>query len=716
MSHPKTLASLLSFLALATQLAAQLDTPRGPKVARPSPGPVVVGTSAPITLEPRLENAVENAGTLLYGDLVVVPDASFLKAHFVNVNLRVGDVLVLKSKSGALVEEIRGRGPKDMGTFWALSAFGDELELEFRFARAYDRVPFRIDQVIVGDPALLDVPIGEPDSICAPANFENVICYQADPGKWSNVLASVGVMSVGGNPASALFCSGSNVSPANYLLTNNHCITNQGGCDSSEFVFKYYRQSCGGGATTPDWQGFRCDEVVATSPFSSCDQGLGDLDYTLSSVIGNPAATFGYAQPDPVRLTDGEAIYIIQHPAGRPHEIAHGSGSDVDVSGTVLRYYDTLDTEGGSSGSPIYRESDDKLVGLHHCGGCETPGVGNRGMLMADIYPEIQAFLCAGAVELEPAPAAAFTQVHGDDDAVLEPGEVWSFVPRVQNRACSLVALGATAEVRVSAGSLGQAWLVSEAVAFGDIAAGATADALAPVKFRIPKTATCGATIAFDLVNLAAVNGGPFAGQTALVSATLGERAVDAVLADDFTIAPNGWTIEDLGSGTGPAATWTRANPGGRVLALVAPFYIADSGALGAGNPMDERLISRLLDCSAAESVQLQYAHDFRRFTGGATERGDVEIRSTATAGAWVRVAFYAPTSASGTVQLDVTAQAAGQSDVQVRFRYYNANGDNWWAIDDVFLIGTGTFACDVFGDQTFGGQTPVPPGTGTRP
>lgn len=715
MNYRKTFAPFLS-LALAAPAGAQLDKAAGPKVARPSPGPVVVGTSAPITLEPRLENAVENAGTLLYGDLVVVPGASFLKAHFVNVNLRLGDVLLLRSKSGALVEEIRGRGPKELGSFWALSAFGDELELEFRFAEPYATAPFRIDQVIVGDPTLLDTPIGEPDSICAPANFENVICYQADPGKWSNVLASVGVMSVGGNPSSALFCSGSNVSPANYLLTNAHCITSQGGCDSSEFVFKYYRQSCGGGATTPDWQGYRCDEIVAQSPFVSCDQGLGDLDYTLASVIGNPSALFGYVQPDPVRLTDGEAIYIVQHPAGRPHEIAHGSGADVDVDGTVLRYYDTLDTEGGSSGSPIYRESNDKLVGLHHCGGCESPGVGNRGMLMADIYPEIQGFLCSSAVDLEALAPTGVAQVHGDGDAVLEPGEVWSFVPRVRNRACSVGAIAATAEVRVSAGSLGLAWLVDEAVAFGDVAAGAIASALAPVKFRVPKTSACGATLAFELVDLAAANGGPFGGTTPLLSATLGERPVDAVLFDDFGSAPNGWTIVDGGSGAGPAATWTRANPGGRSLALVAPFYIADSNALGVGNPMDESLISPLVDCTGLEDVELQFAHDFRRFTGGRSERADVDLRSAATGGAWVRVSAYGPASASGTVQLDVTALAADQPDVQLRFRYYNADGDNWWAVDDVYLIGTGSFACDVFGDQEATGHTPVPPGQPTRP
>src|SRR5262245_55222143 len=130
------LLGALGLACLAAPGAAQKSIP----VAQP--GPQVVGTSAPIKLEPDLAQSFENAGTLLWGDALTVPGASFLKAHLVDVNLRSGDVLVLRSASGHVVDEIRGRGPKDMGTFWALSAFGEELELEFRFHAPYERAPF----------------------------------------------------------------------------------------------------------------------------------------------------------------------------------------------------------------------------------------------------------------------------------------------------------------------------------------------------------------------------------------------------------------------------------------------------------------------------------------------------------------------------------------------------------------------------------------------
>lgn len=710
---PRILGSLVAAGVLGSLLAAQ--TRGGKSLSRPEPGPVSIGTSMPIRVDPKLEHAFETNGKRLWADLVVVPGVSFLKAHFVDVNLREGDVLTLRSATGHVVEEIRGRGPKDQGTFWALSAFGEELQLEFEFARPYAKDPFQIDQVILGDASLLDITQMTED-ICSPENFDDVFCYQGDAGKWGNVLASVGVMSIGGNPASALFCSGSNVSPQNYLLTNRHCITSDGDCDSSEFVFKFYRQGCNNGAaTTPDWQGFHCDEVVAFSPFVSCDQGLADLDFSLCSVIGDPAATFGYVTPDPVRLTDGEAIYIVQHPAGRPHEIAHGSGANVDVSGTVLRYYNTLDTEGGSSGSPIFRESDDKLVGLHHCGGCTSPGVGNRGMLMADIYPAIEAFLCTPAVSIASAVPDAFVQVLGDGDAVMEPGETWRFTPKVRNLACSTQALAVTGTVQVNPAALGQVTLLNSLASFGDVAAGSSVNALAPISFRVSSGATCGGVVAFDLVALTASNGGPFPDAPTIASRTLGEEPFTTLFSDGFSSPPGGWTTVNGGTGAGVASTWTTANPGARSLPLTAPYFIADSDELGSGFTMNEELISPVVNCTGFSSITLQFKHEFHWYSASLDEQCDVDVRSAATGGAWVNVENFQDSDTSGTVTLDVSAQAAGQSDVQVRFHYYNAVFEWWWAVDDVTFLGSNGFDCDVYSSYEYDPILPVGSGSGSK-
>lgn len=706
------LGALATCALLALAPAAQQKAERQKPIAQPEPMPSRVGSALPVELDPKLGEAFQNNGSWYWGDLIKVNGASFVKAHLVDVNLRAGDVLVLRSATGTIVEEITGRGPKDRGTFWALSAFGEDLELEFHFKQPYAKSPFRIDQVIAGDPAILDQS-RVPEDICSPENFDDVFCYQGDSGKWSNVMASVGVMSVGGNPVSALFCSGSNISPQNYVLTNQHCITSQADCDNSEFVFKFYRTGCNSGAPiTTDWVGYRCNDVVATKPFVSCDQGLADLDYALCSVIGDPASTFGYANPDPVRLTDGEAIYIIQHPSGRPHEIAHGSGTNVDVDGTVLRYYNTLDTEPGSSGSPIFRESDDKLVGLHHCGGCTSAGVGNRGMLMADIYPDIASFLCTATVTLTGLGGTNLTEVAGDHDTIVEPGETWSFIPRVRNGACSLLASGVAATVVVAPSSTAQVTLLQSGAGFGDIAGGAVASATAPVVFKVNSSSPCGGTVVFDLVNLQAASGGPFPDAPAILSEPVGDEPFETLFFDDFS-APNGWSIVDGGTGSGSASTWTTANPGLRSLALTAPYYIADSDKLGSGQTMNEELISPVLSCAGFSSVKLQFTHVFHWYSGGQDEQCDVDVRSPATGGAWVTVANFQDADTSGTVSLDITAQAAGQGDVQIRFHYYNAVFEWWWAVDDVFVLGSHGFQCDVFSEVV---TEPVTPGGISNP
>ncbi|MEE8525746.1 MAG: serine protease [Thermoanaerobaculia bacterium] len=683
------------FVCLSTLLLAAAPARAGKEIPEATPGPSEVGQARTLDVVPDLDAAIETDGYRLWTHAVRIAGATFLKPHFVDVNLRAGDVLVVRSRTGHVVEEIRGRGPKGLGSFWGLSAFGDELRFELRFRHDDPPVPFRVDRAIVGD--VDPFPADGPESICTPADFEDVFCYQGDAGKWANVTASVGVMSVGGSPTSGLFCSGSNVSPNNYLLTNQHCIENQSSCDGAEFVFKYYRTGCNDGSpTTLDWVGFRCDQVVAQSPYNGfCEPNLDNLDFTLASVLGDPATAFGFVEPDPIPITDGEDIYIIQHPAGRPHEITHGGGANVDADGTTFRYYDTLDTEGGSSGSPIFRDSDDKLVGLHHCGGCSTPGTGNRGMLMSDIHPLIADFLCTDTVALAAAGFDPLEQVSGNGDAVLDWGEIWQFSPRVRNTACTGDAFNVHADLAPNAGNVGTVQMLDTEAQFGTVAAGTTALSASPVRFVIGADFPCGSSFALDLVDLQADGTVPLTAPE-LLTAEIGEEVFTIYFEEHFDAESLAdWTIVDGGTG---AQTWTDANPGNRALALAEPFAIADADENGSGNTMDEEMISEIVDLSAATVVRLQFQHDFNWYSPEMDEQADVDVRSAATGGAWVNVVNFSGGDASGLVDVDVSSQAAGQSDVQIRFHYYQAGFEWWWAVDDVNLLNS-EFVCDLASD-----------------
>lgn len=661
----------------------------------------VVGTSRAIAVVPSLEDAeVGPHGGRVWRFTHLERDAAFLKPHFADFNLLPGDRLIVRGASGRVVEELTGRGPRGAGSFWGLSVFGDTIELELHTRRAYHQVPFRIDEVIVGDAAMFEpLDLGaSPESVCAPPDYEPAACYFGGPDlvKEANLRASVGVMSVDTNPVTqGTWCSGSTLSADGHVLTNQHCIESQGDCNSAEFVYRYWNTECGPSPIATDWVSVRCDQVLAQSPFISCDAGLGDLDFTLASVMSTAGVDeFGFVSVDSSPLASSEAIYIVQHPDGRPKEIAHGEGADVVVDGTVLRYYDTLDTEGGSSGSPIFRESDDLLVGLHHCGGCETPGVGNRGMLMSDIYPHIQGFLCT--TEASAALSASIPEeVVGDGDALIEPGETWQVVLGVRNRSCSTDLEGVSATVTVGAGSTAVV-LLDSAVVFGDVPAGELSQSLAPVQFEV--TGGCGGAVELDIEDLVATNVGSLGDHEGVLQAAVGGVVWTTVSSTDFAAGiPATWSVVDGGTGSGPAATWTTANPGGRSLPLTPPFAIADSDELGSGQTMDEQLISPTVSLpGGVAQVEVAFAHHFRAYSGGTAEKADLDVRSSATGGAWVTKQRFEGADASGTVLVDVSAEALGQPDFQYRFHYWDATFEWWWAVDDVVLR-TGVAECSVF-------------------
>jgi V8-like Glu-specific endopeptidase len=691
---------VLIFAVTARSVPASGEPGAGGKLL-PQPPRTLVGLGQPLAVVPDPGSLAVAGGRWSY--TIEIAGASFLKPHLVDVNLRAGDVLRLRSASGRVVEEIVGRGPRGQGSFWGLSAFGSRLTLELAFRHAYTRPPFRIDQVIVGDPGLFssDPVSSDPaKTVCSEPDFEDVVCYQSDAGKWANVQATVGIMTVNGNPNGALFCTGSNVSGLGQVLTNFHCIGDPSQCLGAEIVFGFHRTDCNDGSpATTEWQSFRCDEVLAVSPFFSCDAGDDDLDFSLLSVLGDPTSTFGAAVADDTPLADGEPIYIVQHPAGRPKEITHGS--DLFVQEPLLRYFGTLDTEPGSSGSPIFRESDDKLVGLHHCGGCDGPE-GNRGVTMVEIMPLIEEHLCTEEVVLRGAGIADLAEVRGNGNGVIDAGETWRFSPQVRNASCGEAAMGVVAEVRLNPSSIAEVSLLDTEVEIDTLGPGQSVSS-SPIRFEVGETAPCSGGIVFDLVDLAAAGTDPFPDTPGLLDESVGELPKTTLFYEGFTEGTgNGWTVVDGGTGRGPASTWTTENPGERKLPFAVPFAIADSDELGIGEMMNEQLISPPIDASGYDQVELQYVHQFNWYPLGTDEKGDVAVRSSATGGDWVDVANYSGARTEGVEIFDVSTWAAGQTDVELRFHYYDARWEWWWVIDDVFLLGNNGFVCEPYLSQLF--------------
>jgi V8-like Glu-specific endopeptidase len=684
--------SFLVGLALVPPLSAGKALPPRPELAS-------VGETVVVELVPRLDASA--AGDVVWTHELALPGASFVKPHFVDFNLKSGDRLIVRAANGRVVEVLEGRGLRDRGTFWGLSAPGSSLFLELRAQHLYREPPFRVDRVVAGRADLFDPGPTASRTVCGAPDYQDTLCYESDALKWPTMRASGGVLLADGEPGNALFCSGSIVSPLGYFLTNHHCIPDQSACDNSEILFDYRRTGCNDGSPpTQDWQSFHCDQLVVTSPFDNCEPSPQQLDFSLVSILGDPVSAFGTVRPDPAPLTDGEAVYIVQHPSGRPQEVALGSGEDFDVDTNALRYFGTLDTEPGSSGSPILRQSDGKLIGLHHCGSCKG-AFGNRGVLMSDIYPAIAPFLCTQSLSLLGIRGSALAEVEGNGDAKLDPGETWQLTPQLRNASCGVTATGITARIGLAAGAPAGITLLDTSVALPSLAPGEAGTA-APIRFVLGPGTACGSAVAFDLLDVASDGGQTFPATLGLATATVGERYRARLFYESFAAGlPGAWTVVDGGTGTGPASTWTTTNPGDRMVPSAEPFAIADSDEHEIGMLMDEQLISPVVDARGFSGLELQFTHDFNWYELGFEEIGDVDVRSTATGGAWVNVASYQGADFDGTETFDLSAFAAGRPDVQVRFHYHNARFEWWWAVDDVYLLGNNGYRCQVFDPAT---------------
>jgi len=321
------------------------------------------------------------------------PGASYVKLHFSRMAMLPGDYLTVSNPSGAEsyrydAPTVLQSGPADK---WAMSVTGDSAVLEMHRAAGdalgvsslLDTLGVRVDRVAKGftrsqqqaqPESRLTAPghTGREESVCGNDSSSDAVCYRsADPVAYTKSKAIARLLINGTE-----LCTGWRVGTDNRMLTNNHCFTTSAEAYDTEVWFNYQCAQCGGYDVfqpTKVWG----DKVLSTDHV---------LDYTLFTV-GDFAAVqkFGYLVLDTARPVKGQELYVPQHPAGQPTKIAGSLGekagncsvADPGYTGYApnsdVSYY--CDTEGGSSGSPVISRKTNKVVALHHFGGCPNSGV-----------------------------------------------------------------------------------------------------------------------------------------------------------------------------------------------------------------------------------------------------------------------------------------------------------------------------------------------------
>lgn len=212
-------------------------------------------------------------------------------------------------------------------------------------------------------------------------------------------------------------CTGSLVGP-DLVLTNQHCIGSAANAADSTFRFDYEAAACG--QPKGDWVEYQGSEVVWIS--ERIDLALvriTDPDWPSS----RPYLRIHRQEPIP-----NDVIWMPQHAEGKAKRFAvksdHEFDSDTDsynfppgseglghltplgegLQGSAVY---KLDSEGGSSGSPVLRAADHELIALHFSTG--------SGFWASDVLQEIERFL--------PPDSAAYLAFDDDADRLPVTGQ-----------------------------------------------------------------------------------------------------------------------------------------------------------------------------------------------------------------------------------------------------------------------------------------------------
>nr|HPN54074.1 choice-of-anchor J domain-containing protein [Anaerolineaceae bacterium] len=148
----------------------------------------------------------------------------------------------------------------------------------------------------------------------------------------------------------------------------------------------------------------------------------------------------------------------------------------------------------------------------------------------------------------------------------------------------------------------------------------------------------------------------------------------------DSKTLPAGWTVTDpLLNGD----VWAFNDPGekGNLTGGTGGFAILDSDYYDLGSKQDSSLVTPAINFSTFSTVTLSFKTAYNHYS---TDTADVDVSNNG-GSTWVNV-WRRTEDITGLQTIDISAQAAGQSSVTVRFHYYDGNYDWYWEVDDIYI------------------------------
>jgi hypothetical protein len=409
-----TLSKVPMILLGQFDLAAQLAK----EVAQPAPGKSMwIGAAREIGFDgamgqwydvPADEATARPAGRLWVVD-VRSPGAMAVRLLLTDLNLPSGAIAVAYSPEDPTLVggPWYGNGNFNDGTQYTPSTFGDTQRLELFVPVDADRPELPLNVSLVQHMYRDPMGIWKGEEIGGTPNVgtchNDVTCSPA----WANVaraVAGVGASSAIGT----LYCTGNMIATVAqdntpYFLTASHCQSTQAAAQSTEVYWLYQTATCNG--TVPS---------LTSRPRTSGATLIatqGTSDSTLLRLTGTVPGGLFFAGWATTASGTNTPITAIHHPDGSWKRISFGNSNDQQSScgagagqsaaNSVRAFWTSAVTEPGSSGSGLFRNDTQQLIGVLSCGpsfcGAPAGSLNDTYGRFASFYPTVQTQLQGSA-------------------------------------------------------------------------------------------------------------------------------------------------------------------------------------------------------------------------------------------------------------------------------------------------------------------------------
>lgn len=333
------------------------------EVAASGPKPLRFAVPQSVALSLEMGEWIKVEGGMLWRVEIASANATSARLALTGLDLGEGEELTMSipGSPDSTVGPIEGAGQFGDGTAWGLVLPGNICRLEWFVpeGRKVSGLPLATVDYYHSYRDLWSNPAGDGEGGVAGNCHNQPACYP----NWQNESNGTVRLLFGGFLCSGQLTATTAADETPYVSTANHCISTQAEANSCQFNFFYRANTCGGG--TSNGSNVTGGDLVATYAASDCT--LLMIRPTL------PANVYwvGWTNQNPATNTASTGIH---HPGGAPQAISFGvkfSGSF--PCGSPQTNYQRASwnngvTEGGSSGSAFYRDSDKRLYGVLTCG------------------------------------------------------------------------------------------------------------------------------------------------------------------------------------------------------------------------------------------------------------------------------------------------------------------------------------------------------------